>query len=193
MQSVRSIVNALGATRSGRQWTARCPAHEDKNPSLAIAERDGKILLHCFSGCSQRDVIAALRSRGLWESESREWIPRDQWKADRRDELVAECWRHARLLQIEQREEVNKFYLWDKTEHKSAAALVRADYLLKQQLTNYSSTELLTAYRRARAESPEATAMLVRAGAEDIDHAHDTAAFIVRILEARLHECARIL
>jgi putative DNA primase/helicase len=42
-------------------WKARCPAHEDSSPSLAIAHgRDGRILLKCRAGCSFRDVCTAL-------------------------------------------------------------------------------------------------------------------------------------
>jgi 5S rRNA maturation endonuclease (ribonuclease M5) len=47
---------------------AKCPAHEDSNPSLSIREDGGKILLHCHAGCAQRDVIAALKARGLWQT-----------------------------------------------------------------------------------------------------------------------------
>lgn len=39
---------------------ARCVAHEDRAPSLSIRERDGKVLVHCFSGCETKDVLAAL-------------------------------------------------------------------------------------------------------------------------------------
>lgn len=43
------------------QWMACCPAHEDKSPSLSIAEsRDGRVLVKCFSGCSALDVISAV-------------------------------------------------------------------------------------------------------------------------------------
>jgi CHC2 zinc finger len=39
-----------GVRRSGRGWTARCPAHNDHRPSLSIAAgREGRILLHCFA------------------------------------------------------------------------------------------------------------------------------------------------
>jgi len=31
-----------------------------------VTTKGGKVLLHCFSGCSQPDVIAALCDRGLW-------------------------------------------------------------------------------------------------------------------------------
>ena len=62
------IAHALGARRSGSTWMAKCPAHDDDAPSLAIREVEGKVLLHCHAGCSQRDVLEALRARGLWES-----------------------------------------------------------------------------------------------------------------------------
>ncbi len=42
-------------------WTACCPAHNDKGPSLAIRETpDGRILLHCFAGCETYNIVAAL-------------------------------------------------------------------------------------------------------------------------------------
>lgn len=44
---------------------AKCPAHDDRNPSLALTERDGKILAKCHAHCLQRDVFAALRHAGL--------------------------------------------------------------------------------------------------------------------------------
>lgn len=47
--------------RTATGFTALCPAHEDKQNSLSIdAGREGKILLHCFVGCSFQDVVAAL-------------------------------------------------------------------------------------------------------------------------------------
>jgi hypothetical protein len=50
-------VRQVGAGR----WIARCPAHEDKSPSLSIRENDdGRVLLHCFGGCETTDVIAAI-------------------------------------------------------------------------------------------------------------------------------------
>jgi putative DNA primase/helicase len=63
--NLQTIIEALGARRSGSGWAARCPAHKDHNPSLSVTFRDGKILLHCHAGCSQGDVIAALRDGGL--------------------------------------------------------------------------------------------------------------------------------
>jgi hypothetical protein len=46
--------------KNGR-YTASCPAHEDKSPSLALRELDdGRILLHCFGGCSTDAVLGAI-------------------------------------------------------------------------------------------------------------------------------------
>jgi len=64
--SADSIARALKARRSGGGWMAKCPAHDDNNPSLSIRDADGKVLLHCHAGCGQREVIEALKGNGLW-------------------------------------------------------------------------------------------------------------------------------
>lgn len=65
--TLETITRALGARKTGHYWMARCPAHDDRDPSLSISQdRSGKILVCCHAGCEQRDVIDALRSRGLW-------------------------------------------------------------------------------------------------------------------------------
>jgi predicted transcriptional regulator len=45
---------------SGEGFVGRCPAHDDKTPSLSIAESGGKILLHCHAGCPPEAICAAL-------------------------------------------------------------------------------------------------------------------------------------
>ena len=72
-----TILNGLDKVRkSGSGWVACCPGHDDHDPSLSISERDGKVLVHCWAGCSQKDVISALRAMGLWGSEQRDARPR---------------------------------------------------------------------------------------------------------------------
>src|SRR5262245_59848234 len=45
---------------SAESWTARCPAHDDHGPSLAVRELpDGRVLVHCFAGCSADEIVAA--------------------------------------------------------------------------------------------------------------------------------------
>src|SRR4029077_3161548 len=65
--SAAEIAHALGGRKAGGGWTARCPAHDDRTPSLSIRDADdGKVLIRCHAGCDQEQVIATLRSRGLW-------------------------------------------------------------------------------------------------------------------------------
>jgi hypothetical protein len=42
------------------EWVACCPAHEDRSPSLAVKQADdGRILVHCFAGCSVQEICDA--------------------------------------------------------------------------------------------------------------------------------------
>ena len=42
-------------------YTACCPAHTDKSPSLAIRELDdGRILMKCFADCSVHDIMGSI-------------------------------------------------------------------------------------------------------------------------------------
>jgi hypothetical protein len=66
--TAETLAKALGGRKAGGGWMARCPAHDDREPSLSIRDAsDGRVLVHCHAGCDQERVIAALRSRGLWE------------------------------------------------------------------------------------------------------------------------------
>lgn len=46
---------------SGEGWSCRCPAHEDRSPSLSIGTgADGHALVKCHAGCQTADVLAAI-------------------------------------------------------------------------------------------------------------------------------------
>lgn len=58
------VLSALDGVTGGRsgQYEARCPAHDDRSPSLSVKEGDdGRVLLNCHAGCSTRDVVAAMQ------------------------------------------------------------------------------------------------------------------------------------
>ena len=58
---IEEILNRLDkVTQRGEQYTALCPAHDDKKPSLAITQKDEKILLKCWSGCNANEITGAL-------------------------------------------------------------------------------------------------------------------------------------
>lgn len=47
--------------RGPNQHSARCPAHDDKGPSLSVKELpNGRVLVRCFAGCETEDVLAAV-------------------------------------------------------------------------------------------------------------------------------------
>lgn len=50
-----------GVAGGNNQYSARCPAHDDRTASLAVSTgQDGKILLHCHAGCTTPDILAAI-------------------------------------------------------------------------------------------------------------------------------------
>ncbi|HRZ07834.1 MAG TPA: phage/plasmid primase, P4 family [Candidatus Competibacteraceae bacterium] len=52
-------VTGYRPVKSGDGYKARCPCHEDHNPSLSV-KMNGRLLLHCFAGCSYDHILAAL-------------------------------------------------------------------------------------------------------------------------------------
>lgn len=64
MEITSSLDNFLsrldGVKKTPKSWQARCPAHEDRTPSLSIKVEDGKILIHCFAGCTTADIVSAI-------------------------------------------------------------------------------------------------------------------------------------
>lgn len=43
------------------RWSAQCPAHDDRDPSLSIKEcEDGTVLVHCFAGCPTNAVVESI-------------------------------------------------------------------------------------------------------------------------------------
>ncbi|MCB2199508.1 AAA family ATPase [bacterium] len=51
----------LRFSKQSKGFLAQCPAHDDKNPSLSIAEApDGRVLMHCQAGCTIESILEAL-------------------------------------------------------------------------------------------------------------------------------------
>jgi len=68
LSRLEAVKGRLGA------WTARCPAHNDRGPSLAVREADdGRVLVHCFAGCETESVLRAVGMdfSDLWPADER--------------------------------------------------------------------------------------------------------------------------
>jgi hypothetical protein len=75
------IAPALGAARrSGPWWSCRCPAHDDRSPSLSLRDGDRGLILHCWAGCDPREVLAELRRLRLLSNNRRDypWYAKDR-------------------------------------------------------------------------------------------------------------------
>lgn len=62
MTPIEALLAQLpGAKKTGKGWSARCPAHDDRRASLSISEGDdGRALLKCHAGCDTSAVLAAV-------------------------------------------------------------------------------------------------------------------------------------
>ena len=60
MESACDLLTRLGADPNRGRGLIRCPAHDDRGPSLSWRlTSDGRALLHCFAGCDFRSILAA--------------------------------------------------------------------------------------------------------------------------------------
>ena len=63
--TARRICESRGGKWSGTKGMACCPAHDDRTPSLGVTLGQKAILFHCFAGCDQQSVLAALAREGF--------------------------------------------------------------------------------------------------------------------------------
>lgn len=116
------------------RWIARCPAHEDKGPSLSIREVDDKTLVYCFAGCDALDVVHAvgLELTDLFDTPPRcSYVNNGEKRGKRRQFRIP-----ARdlLLLI--------------SHESTVVALLAADFLKRQALTEADWSRLAEAVER---------------------------------------------
>ncbi len=67
LKQLLGMLQSVSGPNGSGEYTAKCPAHEDRTASLTVTEkesaRDGKrrIYMCCHAGCQSADVMAALR------------------------------------------------------------------------------------------------------------------------------------
>ncbi len=78
------LLNRLERVQQSRRgYSARCPAHDDRQASLSVSVGDdGRILTHCFAGCAIVDVLGAV---GLTLADLFPARPRDDSPDGRRE------------------------------------------------------------------------------------------------------------
>jgi putative DNA primase/helicase len=66
-QEGRRLVEILGGRWGPNGGMCRCPAHDDRTPSLSVRPGSVRLLLHCFAGCDASAVLRALEAERLLE------------------------------------------------------------------------------------------------------------------------------
>jgi putative DNA primase/helicase len=58
--------------RRGEWYDVRCPAHDDRRPSLSFKDGNVRLIVKCHAGCSLEDVVGALalRKRDLFNNDT---------------------------------------------------------------------------------------------------------------------------
>ena len=80
------VMNRLDSVvkRHNGGWMAKCPAHDDKRRSLAVAVgRAGQVIANCFAGCTINEIAGAIgldvaelfpRDRNDYTTQQRVWF-----------------------------------------------------------------------------------------------------------------------
>ncbi len=72
MTPAQTLTHRVKGRWHANEGIARCPCHDDRTPSLSIADgQDGNLLLYCHAGCSFRNIVNAFRSQGQLEDRGR--------------------------------------------------------------------------------------------------------------------------
>lgn len=99
--NAEELCHSLGGRRAGSNYIACCPAHSDHTPSLSIADgEDGRLLVHCFGGCTFEQVTDALRTLGLWHIGVPPYRPRASTRQTRGRQFDRDPERIAAALRI---------------------------------------------------------------------------------------------
>lgn len=64
-QEGQKLVQQLGGRWGSNGGMCRCPAHDDRTPSLSVRPGRTRLLLHCFAGCDASAILRALETEGL--------------------------------------------------------------------------------------------------------------------------------
>jgi KaiC/GvpD/RAD55 family RecA-like ATPase len=100
LESVDALDGPLGKVlalagkrqRAGSGWLVLCPAHGDRSPSLSVnTGADGRVILHCHSGCATADVVSA------WGLEMSDLFP-ERAESRQRDTLTVADFAGAKKL-----------------------------------------------------------------------------------------------
>jgi predicted transcriptional regulator len=78
LSRLEKLTNYTPRERKPGIWRAKCPAHDDKEPSLDVELNKGKLQFYCWAGCKPKDILQALN------------LPTTQPKEKPKEELLSQ-------------------------------------------------------------------------------------------------------
>ena len=87
-----SIAESLNLRRNGNGWRGPCPVcgGSDKSSKFSIRDGDmGGVIVWCFAGCTQREIIKELKSRNLWPLRKSLVSPQEKYSASHKKSTAA--------------------------------------------------------------------------------------------------------
>jgi hypothetical protein len=92
------LVRKLGGVWHDHGGMCRCPAHDDRTPSLSVRIGDRSLLFKCFAGCTGLDVMRAIRRFNFDVPVDDNVVAPPTTRFDlRRKERIRSIWRDARV------------------------------------------------------------------------------------------------
>lgn len=118
MTALDFVAKLQQCTKTTTGWRARCPAHEDKNPSLSISDTAEKILIVCHAGCSADSVCKSVgvSLKDLFHNHSKSHAPVEVASYDYRDEagtLLYQVVRYSPKTFKQRRPDGNGGWIWN--------------------------------------------------------------------------------
>lgn len=125
---INDVLSKLDGVKQvgSNKWKAKCPVHNDNNPSMTVSVKDNKVLCYCFScQATGKDVAEAI---GLPVSSlfaDKLQVDKSEW---RRKKLLEEKASDEMFLKIYQSwEQAGKYIPWsDKKRYKIAINRVQS-------------------------------------------------------------------
>lgn len=103
MSEAQRLTRQLRGRWYGGYGVVRCPAHDDREPSLVLRDGQERLLVRCYAGCDAGDVLRKLRSSGaLGDGQAnavrlgKDSNPAPALDRERRALLAREIWGNAR-------------------------------------------------------------------------------------------------
>lgn len=98
LSDARALVAALKGRWHGHYGMARCPAHDDRTPSLSIAQGRSGPIFKCHAGCSFADIMRALRRGDIAIARSPRDLPVEPARPSYSLSIIERIWARAKAV-----------------------------------------------------------------------------------------------